>query len=159
MEVNGKKILRPSDLPDIISSYPPGTEVTLKIWRDGKAFNVKVRLERFPEEEEPQPRPRRRRETLGMVLEPVPPEFMRRHDIPGSGGLMVRRVDPRSPAQRAGIRRGDVILEANRQPVRTVEAFARIVENAREKGQDTILLLVWRQGTTALIPIEVPKAE
>ncbi len=159
MEVNGKKISEPSELPDIISSYPPGTEVTLKIWRDGKTFDVKVRLERFPEEAEPQPRPRRRRETLGMVLEPIPPEFMRRHDIPGPGGLMVRRVDLRSPAQRAGIRRGDVILEADRHPVRTVEEFVRIVEDARAKGQDTILLLIWRQGATALIPVEIPKAE
>ena len=46
-------------------------------------------------------------------------------------GLLVQRVEPMSAAQDAGIERGQVILEVNRQAVDSVAGLRRVLEHAR----------------------------
>jgi S1-C subfamily serine protease len=55
-----------------------------------------------------------------------------RFDVPpGMTGLLVQRVEPMSAAQDAGIERGQVILEVNRQHVNSVAGLRRVLEQAR----------------------------
>ena len=49
-------------------------------------------------------------------------------------GLLVQRVEPMSAAQDAGIDRGHIILEINRQPVDSVAGFRRVLESVRRPG-------------------------
>lgn len=59
-------------------------------------------------------------------------------------GVVVKKVSRRSPAARAGIRPGDVILELNREAVRSVGQFSRLYDRAKGK----VLLLIYRSGST-----------
>jgi len=59
----------------------------------------------------------------------------------------VTRVEPGSPAAKAGIARGDVIQEVNRQPVSNVDEFKEASE--KESGEEGVLLLV-RRGEESL---------
>jgi S1-C subfamily serine protease len=55
-----------------------------------------------------------------------------RYDFPsGMTGLLVQRVEPLSVAYDAGIDRGSLILEINRQAVNSIAGFRRIVNAAR----------------------------
>jgi serine protease Do len=66
-------------------------------------------------------------------------------------GVVVTRVEPGSLADDAGVQRGDLVIEINRQFVRNTRDFNRI---AGEIGKDeAILLLVNRQGQTLYITI------
>ena len=53
-------------------------------------------------------------------------------------------VEPESPAHSAGLQPGDVLLELNRQPIPSVQAFTELYQKAKQN----ILLLVYRDGST-----------
>jgi serine protease Do len=50
---------------------------------------------------------------------------------PGERGVIVSSVEPMSPAFDADIRRGHLLLEVNRQPVRSVEDFRALTDRVR----------------------------
>jgi S1-C subfamily serine protease len=62
---------------------------------------------------------------------------------------VVTDVDPGSKAADSGLKRGDVIQEANRKPVRNTADF----ESAMRNGKDTTLLLVNRRGNTMYLAV------
>ncbi|BDG62262.1 trypsin-like peptidase domain-containing protein [Caldinitratiruptor microaerophilus] len=79
--------------------------------------------------------------------------------LPEVQGVLVMRVAPDSPAERAGIRRFDVIFEVDRQPVDTPEKLQAVI--ARRKPGDTVPVLLWREGqpTTVNVRLEQRPAE
>ena len=60
-------------------------------------------------------------------------------------------MEPGSPAERAGLTRGDVIEELNRKPVSNVREFEQA---SRDLGNQAVLLLISRNGETSYIVIE-----
>ncbi len=67
--------------------------------------------------------------------------------IPITAGALVQRVVRDGPADRAGIRPGDVIVAIDGRPVRRVEDIADYLDGAKAVG-DTVTLEVWRDGET-----------
>jgi serine protease Do len=61
-------------------------------------------------------------------------------------------VEPESPADRAGLREGDVIREINRKPVRSVEDFERLVRSLSSK--QGVLMLIMRGKATLFLSIK-----
>jgi serine protease Do len=76
---------------------------------------------------------------LGMRLETLDSDFARRHNITADNGLLVSHVSPNSPAARAEIRPGDIIISINRTPVNTVEEYQSLIEQAESERQTLIL--------------------
>jgi S1-C subfamily serine protease len=69
---------------------------------------------------------------LGLTVRDLDPGFARRMEIPALvRGVVVMRVDPAGAAFVPAMRRGFVITEINRQPVRSVADFGRILSTAR----------------------------
>src|SRR6185436_2799518 len=69
---------------------------------------------------------------LGLSVRPLDADYMARYHVPDSvHGVVVWRVDAVSPALDADIERGDVILEIDRRPIRSVDDFDRAVAAAR----------------------------
>jgi serine protease DegQ len=58
-----------------------------------------------------------RRGQLGVVIQDLTPDLAAAMDLDLRGGAVVTRVEPRSPAERAGLRQGDVIIEVNGLPI------------------------------------------
>jgi serine protease Do len=81
----------------------------------------------------------------------VTPPLARELGLKAQQGLLVRDVVEGSRAAEAGIRPGDVIVEADRQPVRTVEELRASVDK-RVKGE-SLLLLVNREGNTMFVAV------
>ena len=71
---------------------------------------------------------------------PITPEVARQLNLRTSEGVIVARVDEGSPAAEAGIQRGDVIREINRQKIRTPADYERITRDAKEGDRLTVLL-------------------
>ena len=57
---------------------------------------------------------------LGLALEDLTPKLRERFRYEGDGRVFVRGVAPGSDADRAGLRSGDIILQADREPVRSI---------------------------------------
>jgi len=87
-----------------------------------------------------------------MTLDPITPEIARRLDLPAnSGGAIVSDVERNSPADKAVVVPGDVILEVNRQKVVNTSQVTRELQKA-QSGQP-VFLLVWRDGSSVFITI------
>jgi len=57
-----------------------------------------------------------------------------------------------TPAHEAGIRRGDVIKEIDRQPIEDLKGYRR--EMAKLKGKNEILMLIQRGENTIFVVLE-----
>ena len=68
----------------------------------------------------------------------------------GIDGVLVARVDQGSPAQRNGLRAGDVITAVNRKPVRSVEELSRAMQDAT----GAIALNIFRNNARLFIVIQ-----
>ena len=66
-------------------------------------------------------------------------------------GVVVSDVADGTPASDAGLQRGDVIEEVNRQPVNSVADFRRLVDQA---GKQPVVLLVNRGGSTTFVDVQ-----
>jgi len=135
--VDGKPVQRNDELIHTISARQPGTMATLQVVRDGRPINVAVKLAERPlrERQIPRDEPRpssRPGPALGLWVREIDPSFAQRFNLPKDlEGVIVSRVDPLSPAFDAEIERGHVLLEINRQPVRSIEDYRRLTSRAR----------------------------
>jgi serine protease Do len=155
--LNGKPIESAGQLTRTVALVPPGDQVNLVVVRKGgEKKQLSFKVAQRPEEdavasrgggEEGAPEGDKSPK-LGVSLAPVTPEIARQLGIAAEeGGVVVAEVVDGGPAQRAGIRQGDVIVELNRQPVKKVEDVAGAV--AKMKEGDMALLRV-RRGENAL---------
>jgi serine protease Do len=151
--VDGRAVSRNDELIQVVASRPPGTSATLQVVRDGRALNVPVKLaERPARETEPEaadegPRPSGRPgSVLGLMVREIDVDYAARFNLPrGLEGVVVSRVDPMGPAFEAEIERGNILLEINRQPVRSIDDFRRLTAGARS-GQVLALYLFKPEG-------------
>ncbi len=153
-EIDGQTVHGINDLRLHIASTAPGTTVHLKVLRNGESRDVAVTLGELPEKANEGPLGSENEDTAmkGVQVDELTPELRHQLDLqPGIKGVVVTDVSPDSPAADAGLRRGDIIEEVNREPVETVTEYRRAVRRA---GNQSIVLLVNRNGNTTFIVVE-----
>jgi serine protease Do len=139
-----------------IAARTPGTTAKLEVIRDGRLHDVNVKLAaRNPTRENTrgdsgsnESRPARSDTgvgpgELGLTLVEIDESNAHRFDVPsGMTGLLVQRVEPMSAAQDAGIDRGHIILEINRQAVHSVAGMRRVLQTTRTGDALAVFLYV-----------------
>jgi serine protease Do len=143
LEFEGKKTEAPADLQRAVGLASPGHDTKVKVWRDGGEKTIDVKIGEAPDEREAQQRGSSRGggpTMLGLDVRPITPEVARQLNLRTSEGIIVARVDEGSPAAEAGIQRGDVIREINRQKIRTVADYERLAKEAKDGDRLTVLL-------------------
>lgn len=124
---NGKPVKNASELKNYVLLTKPGTEVTLKVVREGKEIEVKVKIghpskslftskAEIGEIEE-------FLENLGFSVENITPELAKRLGLSTTKGVVITEVFPETPADYAGLNPGLVIDEVNRKKVSNVREF------------------------------------
>jgi serine protease Do len=151
-EFNGQKVKDMRQLRLVVSQTAPGKKVTLRILRDGKEKTLTATLGEMPKDElarngqmQPGQRGQSKTDALdGVEVTDLDAQARREADVPSKvRGALVTKVDEDSNAAEAGLRTGDVIIEINRQPVRSADDAVALSEKG--KGE-RILLRVWRGG-------------
>ena len=141
--VDGKKIKNSTQLRNQIAGTEPGTKVKLTILRDKKEKTIKVKLGELPQEGKPGMIGKETQELLGFTVQNMSRELAEKYNLDKSEkGVVITRIDRRSAAFRAGLREGDLIKSVNRQRVKSVKDFNKVVKDLK-KG-DTVLLYVQR---------------
>ncbi|WP_347138920.1 Do family serine endopeptidase [Paracoccus sp. SSK6] len=98
-------------------------------------------------------------EVLGMSLAPLTPQMVQEMDLPAdSSGLLVQEVDPASEAAEKGLAAGDIITEAGQQPVASIRDLNARIDEAREAGRKSLLVLVRRDGEPRFVALPVGKS-
>jgi serine protease Do len=159
-EVNGKKVEDAGQLQVIISQQRPGTKVNLALLRDGKSLTAPVTLEALNSRggEMAKSGSEHGKARWGLGLMEVTPEMRDELRLPGNvHGVAVGNVQPGSPADNAGISRGDVILQVNRHDVQSVADVQHELGSVPQ-GQDA-LVLVWSGGGSAFVVMHASEGE
>jgi serine protease Do len=131
-------------------------KVDLELYRDGKLRTIPAALsEATGEKEGPQSSASGKpaeRGLDGITLNDLSPEARRAFRITDAAikGVVITDLEPNSPAARAGLRPGDVLMEVNRRPVTNVREF----QDAYGKARGNVLLLVHRRGNTQFIVVK-----
>jgi serine protease Do len=140
--IDGEKVREVRELQFRVMKTPPGTEITLTIIRGGKEQTIKAKVGEMPEEVS-FGQPKEQVGELGLSLRDLSPEEVSRL---GVKGVFVEGVAPGSLAQRSGLRRGDIILAVNNEPVESLSQFNEKIERAKSEQRTRVLLLIRRGG-------------
>ncbi len=152
IEFNRKKVNKMSELPRIVAETPVGKGVEVKLIRQGKEKTVDVVVGELKEEKVAKAGRLATEKELGLTVQELTPEIARHLGIPERSGVLVSEVKAGSPAHKAGIRRGDVIKEIDRQPIEDLKGYEREMARLKEKGD--ILILVQREENTFFVVVE-----
>jgi serine protease Do len=162
-EFNGQKVKDMRQFRLMVSQTAPGRKVTLKIVRDGKEKTLTATLGEFPKEMlardgQMQPGDRRQPKTDaldGVEVSDLDAQARREGDVPEKvRGALVTKVEEDSNAAEAGLHAGDVIVEIDRQPVRSADEAVAASEKAKD---DRIRLRVWRGGEMLFLSVDNTK--
>jgi serine protease Do len=143
LDVEGHGVATNEELIRNISARQPGTVARLGVVRDQRHFTLPVKLAERPARDDgdnqdaPEGRGRPRSPDdaeelpLGLAVRDLDRAFAGRLAIPPTvEGVIVSRVDPTGTAFSAAVRRGFVIMEINRKPVRSVADYQRVLAAA-----------------------------
>ena len=152
-EFDEKVIKDSNDLPRMVASKPVGKEVPLKVIRDGKEVALAVTIGEQKGEEVVASA--KSEKNLGLKVQKLTPEVAANLGLGRAEGVIITSVRPGSPGWEGGLRRGDVILEIDRKPIRNFSDYQKVVADIK-KGKG-VLLLVRRGEISIFLVLKVPE--
>jgi len=151
--IDGKPIKTGQDLIDIVADSPVGSTLKLGVVRDKKPMTINVvvadRMRTFAgiyglAKTGPDRTPEGTQMKFGMSVSAIRPTEREEMGLKVSGGVQVTDVEDGSFAYDLDLRRGDVIVELNRQPINSTQDIQRIQSTL--KPGDPVAFHVLRQA-------------
>jgi serine protease Do len=182
-EINGQRVEGAAQFRRMIREIPAGRSIQLTVWRNGRAQTISATLGkseerrhamkmvaptpgtfafRMPEIPEIPPmewnggmlfggQPR-----LGIDAEEISGQLGAFFGAPGGEGILVRDVNSGSPAEKAGVKAGDVITSLNGERIRTVGELREKLFAKRDDKERTVKLGVLRNKSEISLTVELP---
>jgi serine protease Do len=152
--IDDKRVANNSEIIREVARRGPGTLARLHVVRDGRAQTVTVRLVERPsrqagrviDEANPVRPSSNAGMPLGLNVRDIDNATARRLRLPsGVSGVVVTRVDPMGAAYDAGIQRDQIVMEINRRPINSADAYNRTARAATPG--DVLAVYVYTPGT------------
>jgi serine protease Do len=145
--VDGQKVATGPALSRLVGFKSPGTNVNLDVYRGNKKMTIKVQLATRPNLDgdgvgsiDDSSDEGTAQKAFGIAYQNVDPRFAQSAGIPAEGAL-ISEVAPGSPAERAGLQPGMVVVEAGKKPIRNKDDFQKVLKSAKS-GTDLLLRVV-----------------
>ncbi len=153
--VDGSSVKSVDDVQNALKDRSPGDTVTFSVSRGGQEEEVAVTLGRRGETLPVQPAlpGQMAQPYLGVSLADITPEIQKELGLTRDHGVAIVEVDQQGPAQKAGLRRGDVVLMIGSQQVATAEE-ARNAILGHQPGE-AVSVRVQRGGDEVSIQVEL----
>lgn len=153
VDFDGKEVEDQTALRNIVAQTPVGKNVKVRVVRDKKTKTLRVNIGEQPkdvasigEESGATQGATENKALAGLEVRNLTPDVAERLGLPAdSKGVVITDIDPASKAAAAGLRVGDMITEINRESVKNVEDFNRIVGKLG-KDEHPLLLVKRREG-------------
>ncbi|KAA9009818.1 Do family serine endopeptidase [Histidinibacterium aquaticum] len=164
---DGQNVVDTRELVRIVGNSPVGKDVSVEVLRNGEEMDLTVTLGRRETAEaaqpaaQPGPDATEPEETsiLGLTLSEVSEELTEQYGLDTEDGIVITDIDPASEAASKGLVAGDVITEAGQQEVATVADLEARIEEARDAGRRSLLLLVRRGGDPRFVALSLMEDE
>lgn len=150
---DGKDVKDSHDLPALVAATPVDEKVTVTVMRDGKEKDLSVKVGKMASDgTQLAGSSQSDKAKWGLQLHELNDEIEQQYQLKADKGVVVVGVEPDSPAQEAGLRKGDVIVEVNRHSVNSIDEVKENIKKSDDK--DHLLLLVQRQNGKFYVPLE-----
>ena len=148
LNFDGKKIDTMRTLPKVVASTQVGKSVELKVWRNKKLISKRLilgRLESSEEFKEKKTKPVKKVvdiEKLKIAVRDITDEDITSRNLSKKiGGVVITEIFLRSPLKNL-LSVNDIIIEVQKNPIKSSSDLKRIVDNIFRKGEKTLLLTV-----------------
>jgi serine protease Do len=142
VEFDGKKIKNSIDLRNVVAATDPGTRVKVEIERDGHHKTLEVEPAERPvnvAKAQPQSSDEETGVKIGLKVQELTPGVAAQLGYEHEQGVLVAAVETGSPADEAGLRRGDLIEQVNNHDVTSVQEFGELL-NGLSDGNAAVFL-------------------
>ncbi len=149
VEFDGKPVNAQTDLPKVVAAAPVGKDVKVALFRKGKKVVLTVKVGRqglSAVSATPATA------GIGISIRELSPDVARQLGLKETKGVVVSEVKPGSPAEDAGMFKGDLIIEFNGKQVDSIEGFSELAAKVN-KGDVVRLLLRRPDGTFGYVAI------
>jgi len=161
VKINGKPVESSGELTRLVALVAPGDKVAVTVLRKGSEKSFSFPVEQRPKDlvradgDEPEEEAGEvaKSDKLGVRLQPLTPALVKQLQLEGDQGALVAAVADGSPAERAGLRRGDLIMEVNRKAVTGPDEVKAAVSKLKEG--DVVLLRIRRGDSAQFITVPV----
>ena len=144
-DYNRTQVNDPIHLRSLIADTKPGTSAVVSVLRNSSTKELSVAIGELPKNlttmRQSDRDSQRKHALTGIIV-----------DMSQDEGVFISQARPESAAARAGLRRGDIIVEINRRPVRTVDDFHRLTSDLGP--QTPVLILLKRGNGTIYVSIQ-----
>ncbi len=151
VKINGTDMEDVRAVSRTVADLKPGTTINVGVWRSGKAKDLKVSIEAFPDkvdaaaEESDAPVAQGTTESLGLSLSTA------------ADGVTVQAVNPSSEAAEKGIRPGDIVLKISGRDVKKPADVVDGVSAAKKAEKSSVLLLLRSQDQQRFVALSIKK--
>ncbi len=157
-KVDGQSVRDPRGLGRAVADLVPGQSARLQVLRDGDSKELTLKIAPQPGETmqasaagapEHDATPR-----LGLSLAPLSPQARAQLEVPaGTQGVVIAEVAPGSPAERAGLQQGDVLLGVGQQTIGSPEEAVKALRAAAGRGGKAVALRILRDGQAVFVAL------
>ncbi|MCE5200008.1 MAG: Do family serine endopeptidase [Armatimonadota bacterium] len=153
IKVDNQQISSGSELRHAVEKLAPGETVKMIVIRDKKEKTISVKLGEAPSGNDSASSSDGSDKT-GMQVQPLTSDLAKQLGIgDGVQGVVVRKVDPGSAADHAGIQPKDVITEVDNTPVTSVATFSKAM--SKLGSGDTALVVVQRGDRSVIVELQL----
>jgi serine protease Do len=150
IEIDGKKIRDTHELLRIVASLPLGKTVDLKVIRNGKEMILPIKIGERKDQKElahiVKPS-----DQLGMTVQEITPEISHYFGLSETGGVVITQVREESPADDAGLKTQDIILQINKVKISSLKNYR--MEISKSGPEETLLILIKRGDTSFFVTL------
>jgi serine protease Do len=135
-QINNQRVIGAADVVDYVSNQSIGGKVTLHYLRDGKPGELQVGLGELPDEDARQSAEAQGQGgRIGLALQTLTPDVASSLGLErGTRGAVITDVLAGSPAEQAGLKPGDVIVEVDRKPVASSDDAVAALGGGQKPG-------------------------
>jgi serine protease Do len=156
--LNGTKVSSPRELAMNVAGVKPDSDATLSVLHDGQTRDVTVHVGTLPNDQTAengsggsagQEGPH-----IGLALAPLSPQTRQQLQVPeNASGAVVAQVQPGSPADKAGLQPGDVVVDVGGKRVGSPDEAANALRGAARAGKPFALRIL-RNGQGAFVAVK-----
>src|SRR6266446_1469759 len=182
-EINGQRVEGAAQFRRMIREIPAGRTIQLTVWRDGRTQTVSATLGKSEERRHAMKMATPRPGTyafripeipdipsmewngnmlfgdgprLGIDAEDLSGQLGAFFGAPDGEGILVREVNSGSPAEKAGVKAGDVITSLNGERIRTISELREKLSAKRDDKDRTVKLGILRNKSAVSLTVELP---